>query len=434
MKVHYLLILCIGLSLFEGLAELVGIPTFPYRLLIEAIIILLLYRAVQDNKNNLLAPGLKVFMGISLFFAASVLVNNSELLTSYRMYRNVLSPYMLFVAILNLNIKETSFIKVNTFIYAMLFIQIIASFFKYLAWGVTEGGLIGTFSTTTGALSTLFPLLSIIFLFLLFLLYKQRGIYVILVLGFLFMAWGGGKRAIVFLLPVFLVLTYLLYKKYEHKISLFNFKNVYLVGFIILISIPAFYILVIFTPTLNPERQYGGSFDINYAFNYALFYHMESHIHQGYSELTGAPLVLGRVATLNRSLELTTENKEKFLFGYGPSLIHGASRGDDALVYFGVVEFQTGLSRYIMAIGIPGALLVALLFVKIGIIALKNYHFLSNYWKVMSLGVFMSMLVFLFDYFMYSRAFVDGLIPSILFFYFAAAVLKQNKNQAAKQR
>lgn len=419
-----IMILCLGLALFQGVAFFVGISTMLFQIIIDMIVIFIFFTAFLFKRERLVAPALGLFLFFSIIVILSGLINQSDFYTVFRMYRNTLIPYILFLSVLNLPLNDASLKRVNNFIFAMLFVQIIAAILKYNAYGVEEGKIIGTFSLTAGAKSTIFPLLAIIFLLALYFIYNKRFIYLFLIIGFIFMAWGGGKRAFVFVLPVFMTLTYFLYYKYEFNIGLFNLRNILKIAIMIAIIMPFIYIYATNTPSLNPEHKYGGSFDINHLIEFAISYQTDEHAIVGNPRFQGQTVILGRHATLMRAIEYTTNDAVRFFFGYGPDITYATARGDEQRLRFGVVEFQTGVSIYIISIGFLGAIILYMIYFKIAITCIKNYHGFSKYWRALTLGVFVSAFVLLYDYLFYSQAFIHGLIPSMLFFYLGGAIIK----------
>lgn len=433
MRNEKIIILCLALALFYGVAFLVGVPLLPYQLLVDLVVILLFILALDSREGGIKSPGIWIFIPFAFIVFLSAVVNGSDYFTAYRMFRNIFIPYLFFLAVVNFPLSEDSFKRINTFLFLMLFVQIVASVLKYLAWGVRESGIIGTFGINQGALSTIFPILAIIFLLSLYLIYERKNIYLYLIPGFVLMAWGGGKRAFIFILPLFILFTYVLYKKYEHDENILTIKNTVRAALIVIVLLPVLYVMIIYTPTLNPERQYGGSFDIRHVIEYAKSYQTGEHYHYEPDRYGDRTVMSGRMATMKHAFSLITANTQKLMFGYGPSSIYATPRGDENLVRFGVVEFQTGFARYIMLVGIPGALLVLLLYGRISLLCIQQYYVNNNYWRAVILGLFLSMFVLLYDYFLYSRAFLDGLIPSMLFFYLAGAVInKQNNNNESE--
>jgi len=428
MRNENLIILCLALALFYGVAFLVGIPTLPYQLVIDLFVLVFLVLALDSREGGIKSPGIWIIIPFTFIVFLSTIVNGSDYFTAYRMFRNILIPYLFFLAVVNFPLSEDSFKKINAFLFIMLFGQIVASVLKYLAWGVREGGIIGTFGVNQGALSTIFPILAIVFLLTFYLIYEKKNIYLFFMIGFVLMAWGGGKRAFIFILPFFILFTYILYKKFEHHENIITIKNTVRAALIIIVLLPVLYIMIIYTPTLNPERQYGGSFDIRHVIEYARSYQTGAHFHFEPDRYGDRTVMSGRMATMKHAYSLVNTNTQKLLFGFGPSSIYATPRGDENLVRFGVVEFQTGFARYIMLVGIPGALLVLLLYGRITLLCTQQYYTYNNYWRAIILGLFISMFVLLYDYFLYSRAFLDGLIPSMLFFYLAGAVINKRNN------
>ncbi len=418
----------LGLAFCQGLASLAGIPGALYGLAIDAMILLLLgvaYTMCKTRAVPFRAPAFWLFLGLSVVFLISAFLNQSDGFTSYRMFRNTLYPYLFFLGVFNLPLNEQQFIRITKFIGVFLVIQIGAAVVKFMLWGVREGGMIGTFGTHAGALSTVFPLFSIGFLLGLYLIYDRRPIFLWIILGFIFFAWGGGKRAFFVILPFVLLGGYLFYliKEQGRKVSGQQFIRAGLI--VIVLSLPVIYLAGRMTPTLNPEGEVGGSFDPLHMVNYVESYHFGQHETYG--------LTHGRVATFRVAVENVSMGVLPFLFGYGPDAVYGVSRGDGYLQErFEVITFSTGLSRYLIATGVLGSSALILLYCYLGVRSFVYYSYLqSRYWRAMAFGIFLGVFVFLFDFINYSPVFAHSYILPILFFYMTAATIRVAEKENA---
>jgi glucan phosphoethanolaminetransferase (alkaline phosphatase superfamily) len=126
--------------------------------MILVLFFIFIYLLSLREDRSFKSHGLKWFSLFTIVIIISGIMNNSELYASFRMYSRVLWPYLFFLAIYNINLSPSSIRKINKFIIFMVILQIPAAVYKYMTYGVREDGIIGTFSTQAGALSTIFPL------------------------------------------------------------------------------------------------------------------------------------------------------------------------------------------------------------------------------------------------------------------------------------
>ncbi len=101
MRNENLIILCLALALLYGVANLVGIPTLPYQLVIDLFVLVLLLLALDSREGGIKSPGIWIFIPLTFIVFLSTIVNGSDYFTAYRMFRNILIPYLFFLAIVN---------------------------------------------------------------------------------------------------------------------------------------------------------------------------------------------------------------------------------------------------------------------------------------------------------------------------------------------
>jgi hypothetical protein len=123
--------------------------------------------------------------------------------------------------------------------------------------------IVGSIASQGGANATVFPILGFMFLWL-----KNKGKFEakdwLFTFGLAFIGFVSLKRAIWFIMPILMVLVlfYIPKQKIPLKVAILSLFFVPLV----------FYIGVRSNPTLNKEGTFGGSFDLNYVFDYAQNY------------------------------------------------------------------------------------------------------------------------------------------------------------------
>lgn len=402
-----------------------GLQIFYHCLL--AFFVVLLFLISFLKKNNYNTPLIGWFGGYSIVLFVSIIYNNSDLLRSLMFYSSTLLIYMFYLSINNIDMSKYQIEKINKFIIFLVIFQIFASIYKYLIYGISESYLIGTFVNQSGQLSTLFPLFVIGFLFSLYIVYEKKTIYLILIAGFTFFAWGGGKRAFWFLLPVLLSLGYFIFLRYQSKQRL-NFSKVFrFVTWLFISVIIVIYIAGRVSPSLNPEGKVGGAFNAEYLLTYAVNYYMGTHENPYNNPFSGN--TRSRYATPIRAYEEVTSNDIMILlFGFGPDAIYGADRFEGILEKYGISFGVTGFAFHIISLGILGVITYFAFFFSFGIYYYRLFINLSeNYKKAIALGGVLATCIFVFDFLFYSYAFtMTNYIPSFLFAYGLAILPQKN--------
>jgi hypothetical protein len=418
MNVSFLIRTIIVLVFFQGVLRLIGIPPIQYQLAIEVslvVFIALFFFLVNSRSDkSFSAPGLKWFGLLTLAVLFSALINGSDPGSTIKFYRQVLWPYVFFLGILNINLSPQAIAKTNKFIVFLVILQIPAAIYKYLTYGIREGGIIGTFANQAGEMSTIFPLFIIGYLIAFYYVYSRNIWCLLLIPGFIFFAWGGGKRAFFFLLPALLILAYYLNLKSIQEININIPKLLSTVIVILFVSGGIIYTGARAAPRLNPERSSWGSFDMEFMISQVVDYETRTSTRGG----TG-----GRVVTtanvFNQFFEWDLQRK---LLGDGPDRLYMAN---DHRAAYGIGYGITGFVFSIISIGLIGTISLFLLYIKIGI---RIYKIAKNiddrFYKAVAFGTVLATIVFCFDFLMYSSAFLFGYMPSFLFFYTAAIVLR----------
>ena len=406
-----------------------GIPGLYVNAIIEISILLFFIGSVHLSflkRKTLKLPAIEPFLIFSLVLFLSIEYNESDIFHSFLMYRHFVWPYLFFVAIYNLNISTVSLKKINKFIIFFILLQIPAAVYKYLMYGMREGTIIGTFANDSGSMSTIFPLFIIGYLISLYLVYKRNPIYLLLIIGFMFFAWGGGKRAFFLVLPGLLLAALFMYNiAYIRSLNLAKLTSMILLVFILLISI--IYTGGRMLPTLNPENKVGGRFDLAYMTNYVVQY--ESRTRSDTHETRG------RISTtkniFNHFIKVDLNRK---ILGDGPDRLYTLEASGDARHSYGFGYGMTGVIFSIISVGLFGTLSLFYLYVSVGMKSIRLYKAIPDpFYKAIAFGTILATLIYCFDFLMYSRAFMFMFMPSVLFFYIVAMLIKIHTNNESYQ-
>ena len=351
-----------------------------------------------------------LFLGLTVI---SSLVNRMSVMSAILYLRPLLRYYLLFLAVINLDLQpeeEDNIIKV---IFASFLIQLPLSLVK-LFMGMDEEAL---FSLNGTALTTTITLVAIGFLITMFFTYKPSKWYLVLSLAFVGFGLIGGKRAIVFLLPVtFLFIAWFLKDRVE---NILKYTMVAIPVFLI-----ALYFAVRLLPTLNPQGEVWGEFDLAYTFDYA-----GSYTTGGMSpedNTSGGRLE----TTVNIFNQLTQNGVVGVVLGFGPGIIlesqfEGVDQAGILQQRFNIIYGVTGLGWLSLQLGYIGALLYLGLFFQL-LIKAKNYFEFESapFYKSLGAGVVVFSFILLMISTIYSPTFINSPL-SIIYFVTAGIVISK---------
>jgi hypothetical protein len=375
--------------------------------LTEFIILLLLSKAIIVKvlrKKRFHLNFMGVFLFIMLFTWIAYQFHPTTYMHTFLFIRLLIRFYLLFLAIINLDLDE-KFIRTTNKIFIFLFIiQIPTAVVKLFFYGIGESA-IGTYAAHGGIPSVVIPLMAISFLAGYHFYYKPSMWYVIGALGFIAFGVIGGKRGLFLYLPV-VILFIILNMRERIKKAL-----VYL-AVAVVIAILTGYVSIRVMPTLNPQHRVGGEVDLEFVKNYLTFYTMAR-----YEGASG-----GRVITTIQIYEiLKDEGLAALLFGIGPGS-YIETRFEELKTT--LVETQalpivygvTGVSWLALQIGYIGALVYTLLFVGIMIYAGRYFRSEKDpYWKAFGMGIGGFSFVMIIMILTYYPVFIDDLLPIVYF-------------------
>ncbi|MDD2228308.1 MAG: hypothetical protein PHY48_02725 [Candidatus Cloacimonetes bacterium] len=201
------------------------------------------------------------FLAFTGLFFLNYIVNQVNIIWAFFQYYKYFFPVALYFAIKGLKLNSEGYSYYGQLIIKLLWFQIAFSVTKLLVIGFREN-VIGSISNTGGGIGVGYAILGTI------MYWTMRGKNLQgkdwwFVLLLLIIPGASNKRAIWFMYPIIIALLMLngIDRKTLRKIS----TIIMLVPIII-------YVGFRLNPTLNPEKQLWGSFDIEYALDYALSY------------------------------------------------------------------------------------------------------------------------------------------------------------------
>lgn len=201
------------------------------------------------------------FVVFSLFYGYSSFVNNdnwSIILSQFSRY--IIAYCLWFIVRKELYKKSDKIEYFRNFTYDLILMQIVISISKLLIFqGRQIESIVGSISHIGGAPGTVLPILGFVVLW-----FYNKGNFEkkdwLFVLGLMLIGFLAGKRAIWFIMPL-VVIGFLIYVP--------RLKMNKGIMYAIILSPLALYLGFRLTPTLNPENKVWGSFDIEYALDYA---------------------------------------------------------------------------------------------------------------------------------------------------------------------
>ena len=187
--------------------SLVGYKIAPPYLVwsLELLIYFLFLYALISTKQKVVFPYVFYILFFILIAIFSILVNYSFNFEPIYGLRLLIRFYIFFLALVNLDLSDEEIKRINKFIFIILVIQIPVATIKLFVYGPGEQA-IGSYSLTEGSLSTIIPLIAIGYLISYYFYYKRTYWYLFFSLGFVYFSIIAKKRALVFMLPILILL------------------------------------------------------------------------------------------------------------------------------------------------------------------------------------------------------------------------------------
>lgn len=343
----------------QGSMELLGFNQTVVRYLFELpLIVYFVYDIARRGFKR--TPG---WLCVVLFVLFSI---PSVVFTSVMMYLLFLQQFMLvwiaFYVFYNSRWNDKEYDRVNRLFVWLCVSQIFAAILKFSIVGICEP-YIGTMSSHSGGLTTLFSLTGFCYCMIMSLCMKRK-ILLLGCLGFVLFGLIGEKRALVFMIPAFLLVSYFVYSLFVRQPAVLFIKRM-LAGAILIPVI--FYVMVRVNPSFNPDRKVWGKFDLEYTIDYAEKYNSGT--------LTNDSDGVGRSEAHARFHEhIFNDNLYNIIFGYGAGLLVQSSFNHEAdggvqsysLDRWGIgYNISIGYITILAQVGIAGTLFYYLIYLSL---------------------------------------------------------------------
>jgi len=354
------------------------------------------------NRTKFKLFGIKLVLSFLILSIVSLLYNGVDFISGILFLRILFRYYLLFLAIINLDMDEKSTKILNNILIFIFISQLPLSIIKLLIYDQGERPL----GLSSHSLPTIIPLIAIGFLLSFYYFFKNKKIYLLGIVGFIGFSIIGAKRGFIFFLPI--VLVYVFWKLRDRL----NIRLKHVLP-ALLVLVLSFYTTVRLIPTLNPERRTGGTFDVSYLFNYGYNYT---------TRINDEGLATGRSsATIAMINGLYKGGPISILIGFGPgsilkSMFNSFNLQGEIYQEFGVSYGVNGISWLIVQVGFLGLVFFSLLLYLI----LRKSDFLFNqekdaYWRSFGMGVSIFSFELLVISLLYSPFFQADSISSFFF-------------------
>jgi hypothetical protein len=361
-----------------------------YRIGLVVLTLYWLYRT-DPFKYSRLSNVIISFLFFTVTFLFTSFKNNDYFFIIFSQYSRYFILFSLFFILKKFCLNKSFSLWLEKLLYDLLFIQILLSAVKFLLLGPTES-IVGSVASQGGAVATSLPLLGFIVIWLNKKGKLERNDW-FFIAGLGFIGFMSLKRAIWFIMPVLisLLMFYVPRRKIPNKVIFFA-----------ILAIPfIFYAGLRLEPTLNREGKIWGSFDPEYAFNYAQVYTFGDKAKQEKGAGRGGATLLLFDKIIHNDLEAND------LTGYGLRFIYAVDYNEFQDLNLGINHLgsATGVFQTMVSNGYLG--IVALLWFIISML-LKTKN------RRLKLVV---ILFFCWEYFFYTGIVIRELSLSFLLIY-----------------
>lgn len=422
--IYYLYIFLLTFTFIGGSISLItGIPYDFIKSFVEFSIWVLFVFSIVSRKTFTF-PAVYIFFLFLLIIIFSSIYTEMNFSPTLLFIRRYLFLPISFYAILNTKFDDKDALNLLRLIILLSASQIFVSVQKFITIGQQED-YIGSLAIYGGSLTTIFALICVCFSFSYFL--TQRNLSsILLTFGFIFFAIVGEKRGFVVYIPIVILYCYFLNSKFKLKSFSFNpLKIIFGIG----IFISFFYVFIRFQPSLNPDAEIGGNFDYDYLIDFGNRFVSTDNIEtvdDSFSRL----LVFFQVYNL---INFSSFDFNPWL-GFGPgdlimsrfSEFYGIYLSEEDLMHnkYGIgYGGRSGVIFTFLQIGFFGTL-VYLLFIREIFQRWKKLLLINLFSKYyyLYLGLCTTAIVFIIDFFTYSRSFQDKISIFIPLFILSRAL------------
>ena len=328
-----------------------------------------------------------------IIFSLFISIANGENLIEWIKYiRYFLYFYLIYASLWNTEISRSQWYKVFKLVLLLIIAQGLGSSIDLFFFNQRIEGHVGIMSSLGGTKASTFPLfiISMTLLSLYFLNQLNRKTLIlmaIIITSSALVGYGSGKRAIYFIIPVFIVLISIL--------SFYKLQGYYLFyrrifGFILisLLILPVYFLGITNSNGLNYNLKGGESNSeiIEAALNYAEKYE---------NTTTSYVATSGRSGTSLQILDKSMSSFERFVLGFGIDSYKDESSRYDLGIRYGIV----GFTRDLLA---GGWLLMILTVVITSLVILKNKSLRHPFTNSLRVIIF---AIFIYTHFFYSADF-----------------------------
>lgn len=372
------------------------------------------------TKDRARLPGLTFALLLVAATLLSTVANQSGFLNTVLFLRPLLRFYVMFLALVQLDVPERElhwYLRVLTI---MFLIQIPTAVAKLFIYGQGESA-IGTYAVHGGGNSTSIPMIATAFLLTYYIVYRRSMWFLIGIAAFVAFGIVGGKRATFAMVPITGIFVVLNAKRFD---LLRRGLSVRLVVASCLLLGAVFYVSVRCLPTLNPERKVGGSFDPS---------HLYSTVINNTTSTTEEGATAGRFSTTMRAFEIAHADPGTALFGLGPGTVLKTRFSDLELGGYerdlNIVYGRTGFTWLLLQIGYPGTIVwlsfYGWLLLRLRAMAAREVY---PFWRAYHLAMACYTFVVLFISLTYGSYMIMGdLMPFLYFLSLGIAFLHEGQ-------
>lgn len=386
----------------QGSLELIGFNQTLVRYIFE--IPLIVYFILDVIKRGFYrTPGGKCVYFFVLFSIPSIIFTSTIMFLLF--LQQFLLVWIAFYCFYNVKWTDMECNKIHKLFCLLCVSQFFASILKFFIVGVCEP-YIGTMASHSGGLTTLFSLAGFTTCIIIY-FSTNKSVLLWGCIGFVLFGLIGEKRALAFMIPAFLIISFIAYSLFTKQLGKLFFKRIFL-G---IIFIPLlFYIIVRANPSFNPEKEVWGKFDLEYTIDYVEKYNS--------GNLTNDEDNVGRTeAHKVFHNHILSDNLYHILFGYGSGILVqssfnkevGGNVQDYSYNHWGIgYSISIGYLTMLAQVGFIGTFFYFLIYFSLLIGLYNGIKCNRRYLDLRSIGYgvagFVCILIMLFLSFVYNKS------------------------------